>query len=364
MASRIRIPQTPEEWLVAAQETYPDVADFNISGTAQEFGSASKLSYEDWLLLKILWPLDEGRPTHNTFFGSRGSDLRTKAEKHLSQEPWMKALTEWSDNPMKWSYMAPWKLSVDDILLRKSTVLNLAPSKIYDESDPFQALTEPSDVRTRPRREVQRQAYYTKNASDSDRSSNRSPKHGPSSLESQHSPSRSDEMAVSSASPGSGRGGAVTSSPESGKSDEDRMINKHRPDEALINMSIVLLLQGVCMSLFQESIYKSYGWSILHKQFSVTQPDRDDRLKRTKILTAKTDGCLQFRRHGEDPDKGDTLAIIEVKPYRRSKPYANTAAIRIQEGAEMAAWISTDVKTGFLPSSSQKKTYRYVNTQR
>ena len=66
------------------------------------------------------------------------------------------------------------------------------------------------------------------------------------------------------------------------------------------------------------------------------------------VLTAKTDGCFRVRL-GPDPDKTDVLAIIEVKPYRRSTS-SNSLSVRIQEGAEMAAWIASESTKGLLLS--------------
>ncbi|KAM6540146.1 hypothetical protein FALCPG4_001884 [Fusarium falciforme] len=121
-------------------------------------------------------------------------------------------------------------------------------------------------------------------------------------------------------------------------------------------MSMVLLLQGACMSLLQTQEYELYDWIILHKLFTISQPDPGNESMRRKILTAKTDGCLQARHKGRDPDKGDALATMEAKPYRRDFPENNATVIRIQEGAERTAWISTEARKGLLPSRSDGKT--------
>ncbi|KAM5353708.1 hypothetical protein ACJ41O_000358 [Fusarium nematophilum] len=112
---------------------------------------------------------------------------------------------------------------------------------------------------------------------------------------------------------------------------------------------VVLLLHGVCMPLLQGPRHQPYDWTILHKQFCVLQHDPDNRAKSRRVLTAKTVGCLQVKHQGGTADQGDTLAIIEVKPYRRMKPDANATAVRTQEGAEMASWIATEAKRGLLP---------------
>ena len=43
------------------------------------------------------------------------------------------------------------------------------------------------------------------------------------------------------------------------------------------------------------------------------------------------------------------LSIVEVKPYHRVTNRMSMNAIRIQEGAEMPAWISTESSKGNLP---------------
>lgn len=45
---------------------------------------------------------------------------------------------------------------------------------------------------------------------------------------------------------------------------ESRLIDKHRPDEALINMSLILFLQGLALVLEEnEALKGDYNWSIL-----------------------------------------------------------------------------------------------------
>lgn len=123
-------------------------------------------------------------------------------------------------------------------------------------------------------------------------------------------------------------------------------------------MTLLLLLQGVCMPFLQQR--EPYNWSIVHKQFSVSHPDPDDRTKRSKIMTARTDGYLQASRANQSPDTSDALAIIEVKPFRRFTVSSNEKAVKIQEGAEMAAWISTESTKGLFPTNPETKTYRFV----
>ncbi|RSL55637.1 hypothetical protein CEP53_007044 [Fusarium sp. AF-6] len=116
--------------------------------------------------------------------------------------------------------------------------------------------------------------------------------------------------------------------------------------------------RGACLPLLQQPSHKDYAWSIVHKQYSITMPNPANQSGTKTILTARTDGYLQAKRPGCLPDDNDALAIIEVKPYRRHNPPANLKAVRIQEGAEMASWISAESTKGLLPPNRTTKTYR------
>ncbi|KAM6505682.1 hypothetical protein FSOLCH5_013855 [Fusarium solani] len=218
-------------------------------------------------------------------------------------------------------------------------------------------LVEPSDPRRRPHRNVVPPQYFGRGGGSSDRASSQSSSISTSSAP-YASPTHTDRLAASSGAAGSLRGRDGASTPESGLSAEGRMINKHRPDEALVNMTLLLFLQGVRMPLLQQPSRREYSWSIVHKQFSVSHPDPDDRTKRSNIMTARTDGYLQATRDHQDPDSSDALAIIEVKPFHRFTVTSNQKAVQIQAGAEMAAWISTESTKGLLPTSPETKTYR------
>lgn len=342
------IPGSRQQWHTEAQRLHIDSASVSIAGIADhDFASASKLKFEDWLCLRIIWTYGSGQPTHEAIFGTHGGKLRQQAEQTLSREPFWDALARGSENPLSWAHLALWRLSVNDIRGRTPALLELAPGQVYDDADPFRLMIEPPN---KLRRNMPTKNYgELSNSTGSSASQNTSPP---------RSQNLSERLASSAGSPRPLVTRARKVSPVSSTGEESRMINNNRPDEALINMSLILLLQGVCMRLLQERQYAEYDWSILHKQFSVSHLDSQDPRVKTKIFTAKTDGCLQVRRRGQDPDAGEALAIVEVKPYRRTQPRSNTGAIQIQEGAEMAAWISTSVKTGFLPADSENRVYR------
>lgn len=368
--SGIKVPTSQEEWFEACKSH--GLADVGISGFgANALGSASRLNYQDWLLLKIIWPRNRHQLTHVDFFGEKAQSRSTEALAALSKEEWWKRLTEGDQKPWNWKQLAAWKQSANDIAMRKPFDPDPA-GVMFDPTDPFrfdvQPPTEPvgRPQRHQSDRHVQQKAEREAQLRRLDQyvyDQNKSPSQSPSPSDAGRttSPTGSERLGSSSGSPGStGRAQPSTASFNGGSS-EGKFINRHRPDEAIINMSMVLLLQGVCMSLLQTQEYELYDWTILHKLFTISQPDPGNESVRRKILTAKTDGCLHARHKGRDPDKGDALVILEAKPYRRDVPENNGTAIRIQEGAEMAAWISTEARKGLLPSRSDDKTiYRYV----
>ncbi|KAF4466903.1 hypothetical protein FALBO_6231 [Fusarium albosuccineum] len=324
------VPTSHEEWskqLKDARKQPGDVLDRAYSPDISRIGenelrSASKLKYEDWLLLKVIWKPSNKHPTHNTFFSSQGPRLRAQAETVMSRLPWMKALKDEEKSPLNWSYMAPWKMSTTDINKRMPADLDLAQGRVYDDADPFRLVIEPSNARGRPRRAVN--PDHAQRRADMEATYKRL-----------HDALDRDQPAVSS---------------------------QPRPHKSPSPQRVIIQLHGLRPAVplgerLEAGLRDSYSWSILHRQLSVSHPGTESD-KRVKILTAKTDGCLTSTIPGEDPDRGDTLVIIEVKPYRRDKPLTNATAVRIQEGAEMAAWISTESMRGLLPGESQKRTYR------
>ncbi|CAG9996877.1 unnamed protein product [Clonostachys byssicola] len=78
------------------------------------------------------------------------------------------------------------------------------------------------------------------------------------------------------------------------------------PDEALVNKAVVDLLQGI--SRKHPLIRDKYDWSIIHQTFYVFQ----QREAKEKIMTSRTDGCLQVVKEGELLEDCRTLAIVEA----------------------------------------------------
>ncbi|EHK22329.1 uncharacterized protein TRIVIDRAFT_209104 [Trichoderma virens Gv29-8] len=120
------------------------------------------------------------------------------------------------------------------------------------------------------------------------------------------------------------------------------------PDEEIINMSLVLLLEGLCMH--DPELRGKVGWYPIRKPFSVTQAG-------VKVMTARTDGCLQLIHPDKLDEDSPSLAILEAKADLRTK---DSSPVYLQEGAEMAAWISSEPNHGLLHGSQEAGIYRRV----
>ena len=92
-------------------------------------------------------------------------------------------------------------------------------------------------------------------------------------------------------------------------------------DEAIVNTALLLFLNAIVMH-FKEI---DGTWSSHRKAFNVID-------RAGNGFEARVDGYLRRT------EKDDPMAILEVKPYIRSKKYEE---IRMQEATQMAAWISS-----------------------
>lgn len=396
----IYLPATAREW--AGQLT--DTAGVNNPASVEikdVQGSASTVTYKDWLLFKALWVVNRTELTHETLFGSEDGRRRAEAsENRLAKaSDWWGALGT-DTKAWGWGTMAAWKQSAEEIKARKNKAMELVVSShaILDDAASSRVIFAPKppehpvSSRIRPRREdPDRAGKYHVPGSNSGESSqglaSRAPSHSPEGDRSRSASggsSRSQAVRATSHSPegslsvssthsrhfdsqeeqGSLKGRRSSNGSSSAGSDgfTSRLINKHRPDEALINMSLLLLLQGLSMVLHRSGrASEEYNWSILHKSLAISQPEQTAPgapAKRQEILAAKTDGCLQFTTSSKDPDDNIVLSIVEVKPYRRLHSRTQFNAIRIQESTEMAAWISTESTKGIL-LSDDSGVYRY-----
>ena len=354
----ITLPKDPAGWHLQARNEFGvnDPSSLDISSIG---ASASKICYRDWLLLRVVWNVSRTELTHEALFGQKaGSEQQGRSRQLLMKESdWWKAFVNNEIKPWGWGTMFGWKLSVNNIRAREHAIqeLEFSPKSIYDDNDPFRLVVEPTTSRLRQTGPVQ---YRDHSSSGSDGRASSQGASESSREDIRSHPASQDEQGslqgrVPSNAPSSTGSGGLGSS----------LISKHRPDETLINMSLILLLQGLTAVLHQTGALEGkYNWSVLHRNFSVTQPAEPTRTgqpQKKTILTAKTDGCLQLVTSTGKPDDNIVLSIIEVKPFRRETSRISMNAIRIQEGAEMAAWISTDSSKGNLPHAKDG-VYRYA----
>jgi hypothetical protein len=95
-------------------------------------------------------------------------------------------------------------------------------------------------------------------------------------------------------------------------------------DEQIINMALLLYLQALLINV------RGIGadWTPERRALIVKKKDGQ------KVYEARVDGFLRYQSDKSDP----IMAIVEVKPCIRDiNP--NSDPIRMQEGAQMAAWI-------------------------
>jgi len=120
--------------------------------------------------------------------------------------------------------------------------------------------------------------------------------------------------------------------------------------EAVVNMSLVLFLSSI--RLHSTNLQAAWGahWHPDPKAFTMNN------LQGQQLLQARVDGYLS--RKGTN----DALAILETKPFVRE---AKRDDIERQEGAQMAAWISSETRygsLGVLINANQPASQRYVDS--
>ncbi|TVY79707.1 hypothetical protein Focb16_v008611 [Fusarium oxysporum f. sp. cubense] len=94
-------------------------------------------------------------------------------------------------------------------------------------------------------------------------------------------------------------------------------------DEQIVNTPLVLFLNALTL----HCDYAQGAWTIYRKTFVV-------KASATKVYEARVDGLLRV--------KDRTCAIVEVKPLIRYGSEKTLDKIRMQETAQMAAWIAQD----------------------
>ncbi|VUC32694.1 unnamed protein product [Clonostachys rosea] len=333
MGGEDELPRTRSDWARNMKEwrhLAPGISPYEVSlDGVTRLDSASKLEHKDYLLLRVLSYPDNRKPTPVLLFGSAiGSELEKDCRQYLEKQPWWSAVQSREPDPNDWGVMAPWKTSQLEIAVR-SDVLRYSPRE-YDLENLFaykvtiEPASGPPDLTPEPERRPRSAATAGQDARRSRlaESSQTANEHG---FDTEpDAPRRTTPYAPS-----------INS-----VSSETHLLTKRPPDEAVVNKSVCELLQGITMN--HPAVKGKYKWSIFRKTFHVLQI----REKVEKVMTSQTDGCLQIVRDNFLLEDFPTLSIIEAKPIRRK---SKLNAISRQEGAEMAAWISTEPFRGLLP---------------
>ncbi|KAI0104626.1 hypothetical protein GGR51DRAFT_521573 [Nemania sp. FL0031] len=118
--------------------------------------------------------------------------------------------------------------------------------------------------------------------------------------------------------------------------DDDAASFKAANDEQIVNTALLLYLNALAISCSQVQGH----WTLHRKRFVLES-------KGEKVYEARVDGYLCSKDN-------EVKAIVEVKPYTRSSKLEN---IRMQEAAQMAAWINSD-PPNVQTMREQKKTCR------
>ncbi|RSL86763.1 hypothetical protein CEP52_015740 [Fusarium oligoseptatum] len=117
---------------------------------------------------------------------------------------------------------------------------------------------------------------------------------------------------------------------------DDEEVCKAIEDEQIVNTALVSFLNALTLHSSAEG-----EWSLYRMPFVVRSADR------SKVFEARVDGVFRNSSSG-------TGAIIEVKPMPRHHK-VTIKKIRMQETAQMAAWIAAEPpKTATMPRSQQQ----------
>ncbi|KAJ0114080.1 hypothetical protein J7T55_007914 [Diaporthe amygdali] len=144
--------------------------------------------------------------------------------------------------------------------------------------------------------------------------------------------------------------------------------NRPSADETYVNTALLLLLQSIIMMVGEE--FSKLDWlatrlplKLLEQVTTINTDTEEVDTKLLELMEARVDGYLcQRPSSSEGSLNSDPLAICEAKPFTRSSALT---AIRRQEGAEMACWISQagDSETGLLRTSTSGRKRRLMINQ-
>ncbi|CAI6090635.1 unnamed protein product [Clonostachys chloroleuca] len=340
------LPQTPSEWaecIRTLRHLVAHVSPYKLSlDGVKRLASASVLEFDDWLLLRILTvQIRKQNPTPSLILGSNvGPTIEKECLQYLQQQRWWPAIQSGSDEPEDWYEMALWKEADLEIAARDEAIQYESPEYDLENLFAYKVCVEPASGSS---------PAFTPEPESRPR---------PAAVAGQSSRRESDITSAQTAEafgfevhPVSPVGGSNYSPGKVSVSSMSHRLARRPPDEALVNGAIIDLLRGISMK--HPVIKKKYKWSIIHQTFHVFQ----QRETKEKVMTSQTDGCLQVVKKGHLLEACPTLAIVEAKPVRRKM---KEIPIAMQEGAEMAAWISTKSLRGLLPGSDPNEIMRRV----
>ena len=346
------LPETAQNWGDAAKEKIsPNIVQGGISALKT---SASKINLDEFLLLRVLW---KGRKDASEFYNSGiiPRDCLNDAHAHLAKwQPWQ----NYRNLPMRQPLGASKDIGAFSLVhYYQQQVLRIPPDLDVASELPKVVWT-PIAARTRFKtREIYAAEAGTPTARPKDNLNTFSAKIRKAVNERNASDVTSESHDavddLSAAFDDSLRlneeptGEDIFETPQSStryqnlsqpfESPASPMIRNSTTifsDEQIVNMALVLFLNALTM--FHPEVRAD--WTPHRRQFCLSQS-----------MKARTDG---FLRHWN----GDTpLAILEVKASLRS---AKEQKIRMQEGAQMAAWIADQPETGLIQGHGNDKRRR------
>lgn len=284
--SRIRLPSTPGQWHRLLAKRGLEKSTIH----TVDLASASKIGLDQFLLLRVLWKKHEKRKDVIKFLGLQ--DWVKKAQKEL------RGLQSWSTYCS--SFGIDERIPEGTFAIVRHYQLDAAKT---DEAPTPTMFDTPIARRTRGRllQQVQSKMRDTHLSTPTPKSTN---------IPENWSASESDDEDIPTPP------GAETPVPQ-------ELVNVMYPptkDEQIVNTALIVLLNALTIHL--ESF--SSKWTLHRKAFIATFGDAE--------FEARTDGYLNDHR-----DKPSV--IVEVKPVMRS---TKLSAIRMQESAQMVAWIKSD----------------------
>ncbi|KAH6635957.1 hypothetical protein F5144DRAFT_486649 [Chaetomium tenue] len=324
-------PSTAPEWWKKAQTIDPDPTRLNI--TTYKVRSASKFNETDFIYLKAIWKSQTVTNFHIRDYVRE--EFVDEAEKlaGLCDDPNADENQLFRQNLQAFVRTSSSRFRIGDTA---NTALgpflnvkwNLEQTRYINDEGHAVGGDTPKIIRMSPRLQEQREAalasdLQSPNIRGSSPQLPASPQQDPETPGSQDigdtgddgGPPRTKELEVIS--------------PESIKLDNGRS-----EDEEIVNLALVGLLVTItlCSGIGSVKGCESLKWLPKRARFQLGRAD-------DPVCEARTDGIL--RNGGPAGGTGQTLAIVEVKPYDR---LSNLDRLEWQEACQIVAWISSSLR--------------------